>query len=535
MASPFAAILWAQWRALWNIRAGEGRWGRALGLAGGAVWYGIWAAVGIGAFAAGREVGPDHLVQGVPWALLVVSSYWQLAPILSASLGASLDIRKLLFYPIPRGELFRVELFLRAFAGLEMLLVVTGGTLGLLLNPAVPAWAPLPATALFVAFNLFTAAGVRSLLDRLMSYKRVRESLVFVIVLLAALPQLLAGGGLPPSFERFFAEPPRFLWPWTAAARLALGIEPALAALALAGWVAAALVFGRRQFFRGLAFDFEARAAADRVAGAGWRWSEAFYRLPGAVFRDPFAALLEKELRSLLRTPRFRLLFLMGFSFGVLMWWPMYNRGLAEGQAPSGNYTVAIVLYAVVLLSDAVVWNVFGFDRSAAQLYFSMPVPLSKTLAAKNAAAAVFIVLDVAIVTLICALVRLPVPAARVAESYAVALVLCVYLTAAGNLASVYQPRASNPDNSWGRSNRSHAALMLLLAYPVLAAPVALAYAARYAFDSEMWFYGTLFFGATAGAVFYFVAMESALRAVESRKEKLLAALSESAGPVAAQ
>jgi ABC-2 type transport system permease protein len=535
MASPFVAILWAQWRALWNIRAGEGRWGRAIGLAGGAIWYGLWALVGIGAFAVGREIGPDHLARGVPWALLVISSYWQLAPILSASLGASLDIRKLLFYPIPRGELFRVELLLRAFAGMEMLLVVAGGTLGLLINPAVPPWAPLPAAALFIAFNLFTAAGVRSLLDRLMSYKRVRETAIFAVVLLAALPQILIGADLPPVIAHFFSEAPRFLWPWTAAARLALGAEPALAALALAGWVAVALAFGRRQFYRGLAFDFEARAAADRAAGTGLRWSEAFYRLPGAFFRDPFAALMEKELRSLLRTPRFRLLFLMGFSFGVLMWWPMYSRGLAQGEEANSNYTVAIVLYAVVLLSDAVVWNVFGFDRSAAQLYFSMPVPLSKALAAKNAAAVVFIVLDVAIVTSICALVRLPVPAARVAESYAVALVLCVYLTAAGNLASVYQPRASNPDNSWGRSNRSHTALLLLAAYPVLALPVALAYGARYAFESELWFYGTLFFAATAGVVFYFVAMDSALRAAESRKEKLLAALSESAGPVAAQ
>ena len=32
----------------------------------------------------------------------------------------------------PRRELFRVELFLRAFAGMEMLLILTGGTVGLL-------------------------------------------------------------------------------------------------------------------------------------------------------------------------------------------------------------------------------------------------------------------------------------------------------------------------------------------------------------------------------------------------------------------
>lgn len=535
MPAPLTAILQAQWRALWNIRAGEGRWGRALGLIGGAIWYGIWAVVGVGAGAAGKEFDLDALAAGAPWTLLLIFGYWQLTPILSATLGSSLDVRKLLFYPIPRRELFFVELFLRAIAGMEMTLVVAGGTIGLLLNPAVPAWAPLSAAAFFIAFNLFTGAGVRSVLDRLMSYKRVREGLVFLVVLAAALPQLLAGAGLPQQAVRFFSEPSRVLWPWTAAARLALGVEPGLAALALAGWTAVALFFGRRQFYRGLVFDFAERAAADRVSGTSLPWSEAFYRLPGAIFRDPLAALIEKELRSLVRTPRFRLLFLMGFSFGVLMWWPMYNRGIARGEAPSSNYTVAIVLYAVVLLADAVVWNVFGFDRAAAQLYFSMPVPLSKVLTAKNAAAVVFIVLDVAIVTLICALVRLPVPAGRVAEAYVVALILCIYLTAAGNLASVYQPRASNPDNSWGRANRSHTALLMMAAYPVLAVPVALAYLARYAFESQVWFYGALAFAAAAGVAFYLVAMETALHAAERRKEKLLAALAESAGPVAAQ
>ncbi len=44
-------------------------------------------------------------------------------------------------------------------------------------------------------------------------------------------------------------------------------------------------------------------ARATRRAG----WSERFYRLPELFLPDPLASIIEKELRSLVRTPRFRL------------------------------------------------------------------------------------------------------------------------------------------------------------------------------------------------------------------------------------
>ena len=47
------------------------------------------------------------------------------------------------------------------------------------------------------------------------------------------------------------------------------------------------------------------------------------FRLPALFLPDPVAAIVEKELRSLVRTPRFRLVFIMGFSFGILVWLPL--------------------------------------------------------------------------------------------------------------------------------------------------------------------------------------------------------------------
>ncbi len=52
-------------------------------------------------------------------------------------------------------------------------------------------------------------------------------------------------------------------------------------------------------------------------------WIEWFYRLPSALLKDPLGALIEKEFRFLVRSPRFRLVFLMGFTFGLVIWLPM--------------------------------------------------------------------------------------------------------------------------------------------------------------------------------------------------------------------
>lgn len=534
MSSQLGAILWAQWKALSNFRPAEGRTGRLAGILMALVWYGMWTGLAIGAWFATEALDRDNLRAGVPWGLMAVFCYWQLAPIMSASVGATIDIRKLLLYPIPTGSLFVMEVVLRAVAGLEMLLVLTGGSIGLLRNPAVPLWGPLVAMPLFVAFNLLTAAGLRNLLERLLAYKRVREALIFLVVLAAALPQVIAYSGLPRGARRFLAQGTQFALPWTAAGHLALGERVPLYLALLAAWTALAWLFGTHQFRRSLSFDFAARSAADRHTDPARSWAEALYRIPGLLLPDPLAAVVEKELRSLCRTPRFRLLFLMGFSFGVLIWWPLFRRGSEHGQV-GDHYPVLISVYALVLLAEALIWNVFGFDRAAAQIYFSAPVPFSKVLEGKNLAAAIFIVLEVALVMLVCSLLRLPMSGLKILEAYLVTLVLCVYLAAAGNLSSLYYPRSVNPDHSWGRASRGKLALFLMLTFPVLGIPVLLAYAARYAFASEAAFYGVLAFAAAAGAVFYGVALDTAVNAAERRKERLLAALAESPGPLIAE
>jgi ABC-2 type transport system permease protein len=73
---------------------------------------------------------------------------------------------------------------------------------------------------------------------------------------------------------------------------------------------------------------------------------------------------------------------------------------------------------------------------------------------------------------------------------------------------------------------------MLMLAFPLALIPVALAYLARYAFDSELALFCVLLVGAGLGTLVYHYSMGSAVRAAEERKERFIATLSQGEGPI---
>jgi ABC-2 type transport system permease protein len=185
----------------------------------------------------------------------------------------------------------------------------------------------------------------------------------------------------------------------------------------------------------------------------------------------------------------------------------------------------------MILLAEVVFWNQFGFDRSAAQLYFSSPAPFSLVLRAKNLAGMTFALLEIALILAVCALVRVPLPLSSIAQAILVTLVFSLYFLSVGNISSIYQPRPVNPEHSWGRSSAGRFQVYMLLLFPVMVAPVALAYLAAWLLNSRAVFYGILGVDALAGAVCYYFFTRAAIAAVEKRKEEFLAALAESAGP----
>jgi ABC-2 type transport system permease protein len=532
-------IVWAQWRGLLNryARGGPGAGGAAFVWAMMAVWYGLvallaWVAAGAAAGARNLET----LEQAVGIGLFLAFLYWQLMPVLMVSAGLSLDMKRLLAYPIPEARLFGIEVVLRVTTGAEVLILLCGLAAGLARNPEAPWWGPLSLLP-FALFNFFLSAGVRDLLTRLFSRRGVRELTILGIVVLTALPNLLIAVVPSEQWRRISA---RYVegvaglpLPWQWAARLSVGEPDLVAAAGLAAYCALAWWFGLRQFRRSLRWDAAAARSEDR--SRSWPWfaglAEAFFRLPSRLLPDPLGGLVEKEFRFLCRAPRFRLLFTMGFTFGLVIFLPLLiGRGSTPG-AVQENFLVLVSLYSALLLGEALFWNVFGYDRHAAQAYYVLPLNPRSVLLAKNSAALALLLLQVSCVTLAVSLLRLNVTPMKVAECYAVTLLLSLFMLAAGNLASTHYPRPVNPAQSWRNMSSGRLQAILLLLYPAIAAPIALAYLARWAFESDWAFFGVLLSGFVVAALGYWVSLDSSVAALDERREAILESLSRAEGP----
>jgi ABC-2 type transport system permease protein len=527
-----AAILRAQWLSMrWG-----GRRGATWSILTACLWYGFWCSIALLISELARSAGSTELKKDLPLAFLLIFLYWQVVPVISASMGAGLDMRKLLVYPVPHGKLFFIEVLLRLTTGGEMLLILAGGTIGLLRNRlAGGGLAILVSILVWVAFNAVLASGLRSLLERLLSRRRVREILVFLIVFATAAPRMLL---------MFQVRSQSFIWlkevtgtavlPWAAAADVILNHEPVLSLVILMLWTLAVAWFGRAQFERSLRYDaIAAQATPPAPRARAVSWIEQFFRLPSRLFGDPLAVLVEKELRSLARTPRFRMVFIMGFAFGLMVWAPLvWGRADRNGWLAQ-NLLVVVSLYALTLLGQVTYWNCFGFDRSAIEIYLAAPQPIRLTLVGKNIASLVFVYLEVVILSALTGALRLTAGAGKVVETILVVGVSSLYMLAFGNISSVQYPRALKPERvSQGGATSRFQALVFIL-YPLALIPVALAYVARYALDSDWAFGITLAFAAALGGFVYWLGLDSAVQTATRQRERMLADLSGGEGPIA--
>lgn len=260
MNAQARAILWAQARSVWNYFPRSNKGGLIFGVLVSIFWYGMWLFFAfIGAKILSDPAESKVIGLALSGGLLLVFLYWQIIPVLMATTGASLDIKKLMIYPIPHSQLFAIELLLRTTTGIEMLLILSGIYVGLMANPNVPKWGPL-GLVLFVAFNLCCAAGLREILARLFARKRVREIAVFLLVLCGALPQLLIATGGHSKIAGIFQGYNTWWFPWSAAASMAQGQGGGKTVAVLTAWAVLSYVFGRNQFERGLSFDADVLA-----------------------------------------------------------------------------------------------------------------------------------------------------------------------------------------------------------------------------------------------------------------------------------
>ncbi len=111
MWNQIRAIVWAQWRTLAQPSSAlqHGPASSSPPVLTGR-WYGSFAFLAVFAgipLSKPEEMDAFHKI--LPPALLLCFLYWQVIPVLMASMGSSLDMRKLLVYPIPQQALFAIE------------------------------------------------------------------------------------------------------------------------------------------------------------------------------------------------------------------------------------------------------------------------------------------------------------------------------------------------------------------------------------------------------------------------------------------
>jgi ABC-2 type transport system permease protein len=514
-----------------RLRSGTRRGGAVFSIVTGLIYYGLWTLFAAGAAMFLSDPGnADGFLAALASGLALVMLYWQLAPVITAGFGASLDLRKLLIYPIPRNRLFLVEILLRITNCGEMLIVIAGAAAGLLLNPLY-GWKASPcilaAALLFTATNVYLSAGVRSLLERLFQRTRLREVMLFLFFVAAATPQLILLSHIRKTqLVRFV--PSEVIWPWGAAARLMLREPIALSATLSIAWLAAAYVFGRWQFDRSIRYDAASLKRPGRES-KNRGFADSVFRLPSLFLADPLAAIVEKELRTFARIPRFRMAYGMSCVFGIVVFLPAMRNPQPDSFIIQ-NALPLISLYGLLMIGPITYWNAFGFDRSAVQGYFCWPIRFRDALVAKNIAVALLLIPQILAIAGVAKVARLPSSPVRVLETIAVILTASLYWFAMGNICSVRIPRAMNPEKMGQVTNKMQA--LSIWSAPLLLLPIGLAYWARAVFENEIVFGAMLAMALVIGGIFYKVGLDSATETAYRRREVILVQLSQSDGPV---
>lgn len=525
-----AAILKTQLLSM-RMRRGGSHAGTAFSVFTGLLFYGFWTFLAWGAMLYFSQADQQpYFLPVLSGGLAIVMLYWQLAPIISASMGASIDLRKLLAYPIPHSKLFTLEVLLRITACGEMVIILIGISVGLIRNPLYglrQAPAVFLGAALFTLTNILLSAGTRSWVEHVLLRGKFKEALMFLFVMLGIAPQLFVFFNVKKAALLRFA-PSQAVWPWASVARVMLLDSLAMAATASIVWLGVAYVFSRWNFERTLRADAVSPAQV-KISGKTDGFTERFFQFPSRFLKDPVAAIVEKELRTLARVPRFRMVFLMSCVFGVMMMLPVLRTPEKHPLMLQLGLPI-MALYGLLMLGQISYWNSLGLDRSAVQGYFSWPIRFRDVLIAKNISVVFILLPQIFVLSVIARFVKLNSGPAKVLETVIVIGIASLYWFAMGNIFSVRMPRAMNPEKS-SQISRQTSALTIWCA-PFLLLPLVLAYWARWFFENELVFTGLVLVSAIIGGIFYYVGLDSAVTMGNARREAIITKLSETEGPL---
>jgi ABC-2 type transport system permease protein len=535
MSEQIRAIVWAQFRTIRNYLPRTNLGAFLLGLIT-LLWYGLFC-VGAVVLAEGLQYVPMYKLRlYFPAGMLALLLFWQIFPVLTMSSGWSLELNKLLVYPIHPRTLFVVELMLRFTTSPESLILLVGAIWGLLAHPGMHGWWPV-LLLLYVPFNLFLSLVVREWMMTLFRRKRLREVLMLLIVSVSVVPSLLANTSLGEFLRPYYlraADGPGT--PWHEFALLGLGRPGLLSVAAVMFWLLLAWWLSVRRFAASLRLDFsptggESMPARGTARPAKPGLIQMLANFVSGFLPDPYAALVEKDVSSLLRTPRFRVLFGMACFFSVVIFFPMaFGRHGASFLA--SNYVAFVNTYGMLICGEVLIWNVFGFDRRAAQLYYISPAGFKQVLLAKNLVAAFFISIQTLVVVSASFVMPIHTDVGSIMGGIVISGAVFFFFLAAGNYASVSFPRAVQPNQTFRRQAGGKTQLILFACYLLMAIPIGLAFLARWATGKDAAFFAVLTFDLFTAACFYYVSLEPVMAIGIRDRERIIDALSKGADPI---
>jgi ABC-2 type transport system permease protein len=400
-------------------------------------------------------------------------------------------------------------------------------------QPGLFAWAAL-SLAVFALFNILLARAIFAWIDRWLAQRKTREIVGAVFMVLMLSLQLLnpafhqrrhqARSTAQDRYENYRRMTDEVL-PWLKTVQavqqwLPPGLAarslaesggsrpgPALGSLSLLGLyalAAGAVLAGRlRGEFHGENLG-QAPKRKREVPGAG-RASTSRASLTARASRGwstgsgPIAALLEKDLRNLLRT--LPLLWALGVPVLMVLIVASVFRNGASGAASSFPFALPLCVAYALLGFTQFFYNNLGAEGAGVQLLFLSPTPIRTVLLAKNLFHAMLFGLD-AVLAAILTTLRLGRPGGAIVAVTAAWLLFALPCNlAAGNILSITMPYRVNPGRiSRQRGSQANALISLLIELAVMgvgAAVLALSW-----FLDDPWVAVPLFV-ALAGAAFF--------------------------------
>ncbi len=542
--AQYRALARLRWRMFANgLRSNKG----VLELGARTFSYIVYAVLGL-AIGGGAGTAAYFLVSGGQWRYLpilfwVLSFLWQMIPIMLASFQEQFDLGILLRFPVRFGSYFLLYLVF----GLVDISTILGGLccVGIWFGiaaarPGLLLWTTL-ALALFAAFNILLVRAIFAWIDRWLAQRKTREILgaVFMVGILSmqllnpALYQKRHSGrsGHQQQAEQIRAAQARYS-PWLKKADAAQQwLPPGLAArslrlaaeqqpgtgLALLGvlglyalLVGGVLAVRLKAEYRGE--NLGSAPARDKVALGRTKAAQSLSfptgnsveitgggRLGGIVGGSgPIAAVMEKDVRSLLRTLP------LLYSIGAPLILVLVFSGVFIKNGGSGSPVFPLALPVCMVYAQLgftqIFFNSLGAEGAGIQLYFLSPTPIRTVLLAKNLLhASLFGV--VALLAGVLTSLRLgAADSAVIAATVAWVLFSLPCNLTAGNVFSLKMPYRVNPGRISRQRGSQANALLSLLAQLVILAVGAAVFTLSW-FLKDMWLAAPIFIILAVGAL----------------------------------